>query len=164
MCPRSTLPVFPWPRRMQWGIWGAQGLVQGEREFKGTGNREVWERGDQHRHLLGLLCKPGPRQEPTVPNSVPWAGPTKGNKERGLPGVGSGPVTAKSRLLDQTNRKEENSSKMKSKICIYRMSSVSSAGCNPIIKIKILQQKTWLGTMVQTGSNYTVACGTRESL
>lgn len=52
---------------------------------------------------------------------------------------------------------------VKSKICIYRISSFSSAGWNPIIKIQILRQKTWLGTMLQTG-NHNVACGTRESL
>lgn len=169
-----ALPVFSWPRCQKSATRDLrrQGLVQEERELKDADSGEMWEWVSQCRHHLGLLCKPGLRWELTVPSTGPLSRTSQGERGKGTPRNGKRPSNGhragqwwgqekRPPQIRLTGRGRTHQRRVKSKICIYRISSISSAGCNPTIKNKDPTAKHLIGHMLQTGRNCNVACGTR---
>lgn len=144
----------PGARRVQWGIWAAQGLVQRREAAQGCSQWKMWEWASQCRHHLGLLCKPALRWEPTVHRALHRTSPGemgKGiSKHKKWPSNGhrAGQRWGQEQSAPQirlTQSKKPHQRKVKSKKWIYRISSVLSCllGAISLIKMKTLLQNAW---------------------
>lgn len=172
-----ALPVFhdPGARKLQWGIWGAPVLMQGERELKSIDSGEMWEWASQHRQHLGLLCKFGLRWEPIALSTGPLSRASQGEWGKGTPRDGKwlsnghregqcwGQEYSSPQIrLTWRRRTLFKESSLKYVFTEYLQSHL--LGSILLIKMKTLLQKNSIRHVFQTGRNHNITYGTGESL